>query len=59
MEWVDGLLKKFRNQIKFSPAKDPYITLKLRNENQVLAEIQEFLKTIETMKGDSHASNYQ
>lgn len=45
IEWVDMLLKKFRNQIKFSPAKDPYITYKLKG--QVLDDVQEFLKTLE------------
>ncbi len=45
MEWVDILLKKYRNQIKFSPAKDPYITYKIKND--VLEEIESFLNTIE------------
>ena len=44
IEWVDMLLKKFRNQIKFSPAKDPYITYKVKED--VLKEVQEFLETL-------------
>ena len=46
MEWVDVLLKNYRNQIKFSPAKDPYITYKIKDD--VLKETENFLKTIES-----------
>lgn len=45
IEWVDILLKKFRNQVKFSPGKDPYITYKIKGE--ILDDVQEFLKTLE------------
>ena len=44
MEWVDVLLKNFRNQIKFSPAKDPYITYKLKGDT--LKEVEAFLNSI-------------
>lgn len=47
MEWVDELLQKFRNQIKFSPAKEPYITYKLKEEGKTLREVQSFLETLE------------
>ena len=43
---VDKLMKKFRNRIKFSPAKDPYITFKLLNERNVLEETIEFLENL-------------
>ncbi len=48
MEIVDDLLKKYRNQIRFSPAKDPYITLKLEttSEEKILKQIKEFLKDL-------------
>ena len=46
LEWVDELIKKFRNQIKFSPAKDPYITYKLKENGKTLKEVQEFLETL-------------
>ena len=45
-EWIDELLQKFRNQIKFSPAKDPYITYKIKDERNVLSEVQNFLKIL-------------
>ena len=44
MEWVDILLKNFKNQIKFSPAKDPYITYSVKND--ILGEVSGFLKAI-------------
>ena len=40
---VDKLMKVFRNRIKFSPSKEPYITFKLLAEKNVLAECKEFL----------------
>ena len=43
---IDKLMKKFRNRIKFSPAKDPYITFKLLNERNVLEETIEFLENL-------------
>ena len=43
---IDKLMKKFRNRIKFSPAKDPYITFKLLNERNVLEEAIEFLENL-------------
>jgi len=44
-EWVDVLLKEFRNQIKFSPGKDPYVTYKLE-KGKVLQEIKKLLKVL-------------
>ena len=40
---VDKLMKTFRNRIKFSPSKEPYITFKLSNLKNVLEECKEFL----------------
>ncbi|MBR6033702.1 MAG: transcription-repair coupling factor [Clostridia bacterium] len=57
MEWVDELLKKFRNQIKFSPAKDPYVTFKIKNQENVLKEVQEFLETLKLEEEEIDASN--
>ncbi len=43
---VDKLMKHFRNRIKFSPAREPYITFKLRDKINVLEACQEFLKKL-------------
>ena len=43
---IDKLMKKFRNRIKFSPAKEPYITFKLLNENNVIEEATTFLENL-------------
>ena len=45
-EWVDVLLKEFRNQIKFSPGKEPYVTYKLQNTSKVLQEIKNVLEAL-------------
>ena len=42
-EIVDKLMKAFRNRIKFSPAKEPYITFKLLDKKDTLKECKEFL----------------
>jgi len=39
---VDNLMKKYTNRIRFSPAKEPYVTFRLRSEN-VLEECKQFL----------------
>ena len=48
MDMVDELVKKYKNKIRFSPAAEPYITLKLNNtiDKEVIRETKEFLKTI-------------
>ena len=45
-EIVDKLLKEYRNQIKFSPGKDPYITYKIEDlsDDKILYKTKEFLK---------------
>ncbi len=57
MEWVNDLIAKFRNQIKFSPAKDPYITFKIKNNENVLKEVQDFLETLKLKEEETNASN--
>ena len=45
VSFVDVLLKKYGNNIKFSNAIEPYVTLILKNqtEKQIIKEIKEFL----------------
>ena len=43
---VDKLMKIYRNRIKFSPSKDPYITFKLQDQKNVLGECKEFLNRL-------------
>ena len=43
---VDKLMKMYRNRIKFSPAKSPYITFKLLDRKKTLEEIKEFLSKL-------------
>ena len=45
-EIVDKLIKKYSIRIKFSPAKNPYITYNLKNENAIIEETKEFLNEI-------------
>ena len=44
VDCIDKLMKIYRNRIKFSPATEPYITFKISNIKNILAEIQDFLK---------------
>ena len=43
---VDKFMKIYRNRIKFSPSKEPYITYKLADLKKVLEECKEFLERI-------------
>ena len=45
-EIVDKLIKKYGMRIKFSPGKNPYITYKTKNINDILEEIKAFLNDI-------------
>ena len=45
-EVVDKIIKKYGMRIKFSPAKNPYITYLMKNSNDVLGEIKGFLSEI-------------
>lgn len=56
MSLVDFLIKEYRNQIKFSPAREPYITYQLTKECNVLKETKEFLKKCQKERKE-HASN--
>ena len=42
---VDKLMKKYRNRIKFSPSKEPYITFKIKDMKNILEECKDFLRT--------------
>lgn len=47
MEWIDLLLKTFRNKIKFSPSAEPYITYKIENSGKILENVQNFIKILQ------------
>ena len=40
---IDKLIGAYKNRIKFSPAKEPYVTYKIENSDSVLEKIVEFL----------------
>jgi len=40
---IDGIIKKYGNRVKFSPAREPYITYRLDNKSNTLMEIGDFL----------------
>ena len=46
MEIVDILLKKYRNEIRFSPGKEPYVTYKVpeNSDSVIVKKVKEFLK---------------
>ena len=46
MEIIDLLIKEYRNSIKFSPGREPYITLNLytTSEEKIIEKVKEFLK---------------
>jgi transcription-repair coupling factor (superfamily II helicase) len=48
MEVVDILIKKYRNEIRFSPGKEPYITYKVpqNSDNIIVTKVKDFLKTV-------------
>ena len=48
MDIVDNLIKLYKNKIRFSPATEPYITLKIdsNSDNVILKEIKEFLNNL-------------
>ena len=43
---VDGLIKKYGERIRFSPAASPYVTFKLKDSKDILKEIKSFLKNL-------------
>ncbi len=43
---INKLIKLYNNRIKFSPAKEPYITYKLDNSSDILTEIIYFLQKL-------------
>ena len=40
---IDSIIKKYKNRVKFSPAREPYITYRLDGKDNVLNEVIEFL----------------
>lgn len=40
---IDKLINVYENRIKFSPAKEPYVTYRIEDENSILKEVVEFL----------------
>lgn len=48
MEIVDKLVKKYRNEIRFSKSIEPYVTYKLPENSDavIVKKIKEFLKEI-------------
>lgn len=46
MEVIDSLIKKYRNEIRFSPGKEPYITYKVpeNSDSMIIKKVKEFLK---------------
>lgn len=48
MEIVDKLVKQYQNDIKFSAGAEPYITLRLKsnNDKDILKKVKEFLKSL-------------
>ncbi len=46
LDVIDKLMKTYRNRIKFSPSKEPYITFKLLDLKNILEECKEFLKKL-------------
>lgn len=43
---VDKLMKTYRNRIKFSPAREPYITFKILDKKKLLEECKDFLNKL-------------
>ncbi len=41
---IDKLIKEYKNRVRFSPAREPYVTYKLEKSEDVLNEILNFLK---------------
>lgn len=52
MEIVDSLIKEYRNLIKFSPGREPYITLVLgtTSEEKIIAKVKQFLQKCASKK---------
>ena len=61
-EIIDNLIKEYRNLIKFSPGKEPYVTLILNttSEDKILESITQFLEKClqnENSKVNKNANN--
>jgi len=40
---IDSIVKKYKNRVRFSPAREPYITFRLEENNSTLKQITDFL----------------
>ncbi len=51
MQIVDSLIKKYRNEIRFSPGKDPYITYKIpeNSDQAIIKKVKDFLNTVQAI----------
>lgn len=61
MEIVDTLIQNYQNRIRFSPGKEPYITLKLqaKTEQEMAKELQGFLQGIRKERKRINECHYQ
>lgn len=52
MEIVDSLIKEYRNLIKFSPGREPYITVVFgtTSEEKIIAKVKQFLQKCASKK---------
>ena len=52
MQIVNELIKKYRNQIRFSPGKDPYVTynLDINIDKEIIIKLKDFLKSCNLRK---------
>lgn len=59
MERLDILIKKYKEKLKFSPGKEPYLTYKIKpeSEKQLLKELEELLTSWIGEKREENASN--
>lgn len=46
LQIIDNIIKKYGNKIKFSPAKNSYITYQLDENSDILKEIKQFLNNL-------------
>jgi len=40
---IDSIVKKYKNRVRFSPAREPYITFRLEKNDNILKQITDFL----------------
>lgn len=59
MERLDILIKKYKDKLKFSPGKEPYLTYKIKPESErgLLTELEQLLTSWIGEKREENASN--